>query len=178
MKRRKRRGILLTAGVILVAFSSLAGAQTPGPKPTQPIGQDKRPPLTDIPGIALTNLSEQCQHMRERAAVLRSELEASLSQQVKAAVESYAAKPGPGVSPEKAWGDYAAAASLTGDTNVAAWAGLKAAEIRWSGEDHKRGRLSLPFGQDTGCFAVPELRLRNGLPLAVSPRSTCCRASG
>lgn len=75
-----------------------------------------------------------CPQARERAAQLRAELETSLAAQVKAAAEHYAAKPGPGVSPEKAWGDYAAAALLMGEVPVATWAGLKAAEIRWTGD--------------------------------------------
>ena len=85
-----------------------------------------------LPGSA--GLPEQCQAAHERAAKVHDELDTSLSPQAKAAAERYVAKPGPGASLEKAWGDYAAAALLGGDAPVAAWAGLKAAEIEWNGE--------------------------------------------
>ena len=84
--------------------------------------------------ISAEPLAPQCAPARQRADQLRVELEASLRPQAKTQAERYAAKPGPGVSAQKAWGDYAAAALLMGDRPVAAWAGLKAAAIRWSGD--------------------------------------------
>lgn len=118
----------------LLGLALLVAAQTPAPKPTPLPGQEKGLPAIEVPRIVPGELPAQCQQARERAGQLRAELEASLSAQAKAAAEQYAAKPGPGVSPEKAWGDYAAAALLMGNVPVAAWAGLKAAEIRWNGE--------------------------------------------
>jgi hypothetical protein len=83
---------------------------------------------------ASVTLPEQCQATRERSAQLRAELEATLSPKATTAAALYVAKPSPGVSAEKAWGDYAAGALLTGDLPMAAWAGMKAAEIQWSAE--------------------------------------------
>lgn len=134
MQKGRGRGVFFAAGASLLALSLLAAAQAPAPKPTPPPGQEKRLPPIDVPRIVPTELPAQCQQARERADQLRAELEASLSPQAKAAAEQYVTKPGPGVSREKAWGDYAAAASLMGDAPVAAWTGLKAAEIRWGGD--------------------------------------------
>ncbi|MCM3878377.1 MAG: hypothetical protein NEA02_18410 [Thermoanaerobaculia bacterium] len=111
-----------------------AGQQMPVSTPTPPPAEGKKLPAIGVAPVAQVTLSEQCQRTRDRAGVLRAELEASLAAQLKTAAEQYVAKPGPGVSTEKAWGGYAAAASLTGGATVAAWAGLKAAEIRWTGE--------------------------------------------
>src|SRR3989338_1220120 len=132
--QKRGRGVFFTGGLALFALALLAAAQAPTPKPTRLPEQEKRLPSLDVPRIAPAELPEQCQRTRERAEQLRAELESGLSPQAKASAEQYVAKPGPGVSPEKAWGDYAAAASLMGDAPVAAWAGLKAAEIRWSGD--------------------------------------------
>lgn len=127
-----RRRLIISGCVAFIMLCLLSSAQTQVPKPTPGAGQDKRLPSTEIPRTV--SLSQQCQATRERGVALRSEMETSLSPQVKAAAEQYAAKPGPGISSEKAWGDYAAAASLTGGAPVAAWAGLKAAATRWNGE--------------------------------------------
>src|SRR3990172_5468685 len=132
--QKRGRGVFFTGGLALFALALLAAAQAPAPKPTRLPEQEKRLPSLDVPRIAPAELPEPCQRARERALALLAEREAGLSPQAKAAAEQYVAKPGPGVSPEKAWGDYAAAASLMGDAPVTAWAGLKAAEIRWSGE--------------------------------------------
>jgi len=134
MQKGRGRGVFFAAGAALLALSLLAAAQAPAPKPTRPPEQDKRLPSLDVPRIAPAELPEQCQRARERALALLAELEASLSPQAKSAAEQYVAKPAPGSSREKAWGDYAAAALLADDVPVAAWTGLKAAEFRWSGE--------------------------------------------
>lgn len=129
MQMGRTRQILSGTTVAFIALCLLSSAQTPVSKPTPGTGQDKRLPSIEVPGTP-----QQCQSTQERAGVLRGELETSLSPQAKAGAEQYVAKPGPGVSTEKAWGDYAAAASLTGGASVAGWAGLKAAATRWSGE--------------------------------------------
>lgn len=79
-------------------------------------------------------IAPSCQASRELARRLFVELDRGLTAQAKTAARQYVAKPGPGVSPEKAWGDFAAGAALTGDLSLAAWAGLTAAELQWSGE--------------------------------------------
>jgi hypothetical protein len=114
--KRLDRTLLIAIGIGLFAFHSLAQI-----------------PITRTPP-ATASLSEQCENTQKRVPVLRGEFESSLSAQAKSGAEQYAARPGPGVSPEKAWGDYAAASLLIGENAVAAWAGLKAVEIRWSGE--------------------------------------------
>src|SRR3990170_165970 len=132
--QKRGRGVFFAAGLALFALALLAAAQAPTPKPTRLPEQEKRLPSLDVPRIAPAELPEPCQRARERALALLAELEAGLSPQAKAAAELYVAKPGPGVAAVKAWGDYAAAALLADDVPVAAWAGLKAAEIRWNGE--------------------------------------------
>src|SRR3972149_1526925 len=139
--QKRGRGVFFAAGLALFALALLAAAQAPTPKPTRLPEQEKRLPSPDVPRIAPAGLPEPCQRAperarraRERALALLAELEAGLSPQAKAAAEQYVAKPGPGVDAVKAWGDYAAAALLADDVPGAAWAGLKAAEIRWNGE--------------------------------------------
>src|SRR3989338_2733515 len=132
--QKRGRGVFFAAGLALFALALLAAAQAPTPKPTRLPEQEKRLPSLDVPRIAAAELPEQCQRARARALALLAELEAGLSPQAKSAAEQYVAKPGPGVDAVKAWGDYAAAALLADDVPVAAWAGLKAAEIRWNGE--------------------------------------------
>jgi len=134
MQKGRGRGVFFAAGATLLALSLLAAAQAPAPKPAPLPGQEKRLPSLDVPRIAPADLPEQSQQARERALALLAELDASLSPTAKTAAEQYVAKPGPGVSREKAWGDYAAGASLMGEPVLAAWAGLKAVETRWTGE--------------------------------------------
>ena len=134
MQKGRGRRAFFAAGAALLALSLLAAAQAPAPKPAPPPGQEKRLPSLDVPRIAPAELPAQCQQARERALALLAELEAGLAPQAKSAAEQYVAKPAPGSSREKAWGDYAAAALLADDVPVAAWAGLKAAQIRWNGE--------------------------------------------
>lgn len=114
MQNGRGRGVFFAAGLALFALALLAAAQAPAPKPTRLPEQEKRLPSLDVSRIAPPELPEPCQRARARALALLAELEASLSPQAKAAAEQYVAKPGPGVSLEKAWGDYAAAASLMG----------------------------------------------------------------
>lgn len=126
---------LVPLAAALLGLALLGAAQAPAPKPSGPAPSPQLPQARS-PKVALEppTLSEPCQAAHERAEQLRVELEAALSPQAKAAAEQYVAKPGPGVDAVKAWGDYAAAALLMDDVQVAAWAGLKAAEIRWNGE--------------------------------------------
>ena len=105
-------------------------AQVPVAKPSPVMVTPSLP--VDFPRTAA--MPPQCQNVQERSERLRGEIEISLPEQARAAAERYAANPGPGVSTEKAWGDYAAGVSIAGDAQVAAWAGLKAVQIRWGGE--------------------------------------------
>lgn len=64
---------------------------------------------------------QACVGVKERAGELRVELEKGIPVQARAAAEK---------SPD----EHAAAALLSGDTALAAWAGLKAAEAGWNGK--------------------------------------------
>ncbi len=117
---------------LLLALVLSASAQSAELKPvTVPDETKRRAPVETVPASA-PPLS--CQAPRERAKQLLAELEKNLSPQSKTEARQYVAKPGPGVSSEKAWGDFAAGAALMGDVSLAAWAGLSAADLQWSGE--------------------------------------------
>jgi hypothetical protein len=75
-----------------------------------------------------------CQTSRALARRLLEELAQTLSAEAKSSPTQYVAKPGPGVSAEKAWSDFAAGAALFGDVTLATWAGLTAADVEWTGE--------------------------------------------
>lgn len=119
-------------GVLLLMLVLSVSAQSAELKPvTERDDIKRRTPVENVPASAPP---QSCQAPRKRAEQLLAELEKSLSPQAKTEAEQYVDKPGPGVSPEKAWGDFAAGAALTGDISLAAWAGLTAADLQWSGE--------------------------------------------
>jgi hypothetical protein len=142
------REIRLSGGMLVLGLALGASAQSADLKPgNQPksrselgvAGPDRNPELRmpplppDSPG-GVPALPPPCPVARERPQQLLAELDRSLAAQAKQEAKQYAAKPEPGVSPEKAWGDFAAGAALMGDLSLAAWAGLTAAELQWSGE--------------------------------------------
>jgi hypothetical protein len=132
---RNRASRIATFAVIpaLLVQCLAVSSQIPVARSTPPPDSSKRDLSDDlrIPPVMVTG---PCQDARRRADQLLTESEGSVSPQSKASIEKFVAKPGPGVSSGKAWGDYAAAALMTGDTSSALWAGLRAAQIRWSGE--------------------------------------------
>lgn len=134
MRSSGRRLYLCAALPALLGLALLATAQAPAPKPARPPDQERHLFSLDVPHADPTELPEQCQRTREHTDQWRAELDASLPAQAKTAAAQYVAKPGPGEDEVKAWGNYAAAALLAGDSGVAAWAGLKAVELRWDGE--------------------------------------------
>lgn len=132
MPRATLRCILVCACCFFLTVASVP-AQT---VPQQPIPPAKRakPDLSVESPRPAAPFSPSCQAPRERGRELTAELETLLGPQVKAAAEQYVAKPGSGVSVEKAWGDFAAGAVLAGDAQLAVWAGLKATAQQWAGE--------------------------------------------
>lgn len=90
-----------------------------------------RPAVADTSTIAS---SPTCQTARSTTDALLTELQSAVPAAIRGSIEQASAKPGPGVSAAKAYGDAAAAYMLVGNHAVAAWAGLKAAQISWSGE--------------------------------------------
>ncbi|MBI3621641.1 MAG: hypothetical protein HY208_05570 [Nitrospirae bacterium] len=126
------RNTIMAAGwLFLWALSAFAAdpPQKAAPRPEPP-----KPALPIESGRTATPLPQNCQRAQERSRELLTELEKTLSPKIKTAAEQYVARPGPGVSVEKAWGDFAAGLALDGDMPDAAWAGLKAALYRWTGE--------------------------------------------
>ena len=125
---RHRASRISTFAVIpaLLVQCLVANSQIPVPKSRGDLSDDSR--------IAPAMITAPCQDARQRADQLVTEFERLISPQSKASAEQSVSKPEPGVSSAKAWGDYAAATLMTGDTSTAAWAGLRAANIRWSGE--------------------------------------------
>src|SRR2546427_4473589 len=131
MTRRVPKGVKVgLLAIVLLAGHAATQARTP-----KSSSQSRKLPQVETPEVPLgpATLPAPCEQARERALALLAELEARLSPQAKTAAERYVATPGPGVSPEKAWGDYAAAALLMGDLPDAAWAGLKAPAVNWYG---------------------------------------------
>lgn len=130
MQRPKSQIVTVAVAALAFLVAPPAQAQIPITKPS-PITVKPASPI-DLPQT--TMISPPCRSVQERDEQLISEIEPTLPAQAKAAAQQYTANPGPGVSTDKAWGDYAAAFSLVGEAQVAAWAGLKAVQIRWSGE--------------------------------------------
>jgi hypothetical protein len=123
--------VAATLSWLLFAFFTNGPAWSADLTPDQPLDDGKRTAPIDNPSPAAP---PPCPAARERATRLLADLGASLPAQTKSAAQQYVAKPGPGVSPAKAWHDFAAGAALLGDFSLAAWASLTAAELEWSGE--------------------------------------------
>lgn len=121
-------GLTVAAGV-LAAGLALGAASEKAPVP-----QASKPPLGNVRAVAKTpsTPTPACEQARGRAKQLLAEFGNALPAQAKSAAEQYAAKPGPGVSTDKGWSDFAAGVALAGDAKLAAWAGLKATENQWN----------------------------------------------
>jgi len=125
----RRRTIAGALFVTLAATTSVWSVDRP-----LVVESDKTKPFASTPKIPDAAASPSCQAPRDRTRQLVTELEDLLRPEAKTAGQQYVAKPGPGVSTEKAWGNFAAGAALIGYSPLAAWASLNAADLKWAGD--------------------------------------------
>lgn len=127
--------LLVLASVLANGVGLNASAQIVTDKPRLPADQEGLlfpipkfiDPRQEIP-------AGSCTQAHGRAMELMTEIERTISPQVKAQAEKYIADRDRAFTVSKAWDNLAVNSMLAGYVNVAAWAGLNAVKNEWSGQ--------------------------------------------
>jgi len=123
------------AGVVLLTLALCdAAAQSEKRGSARATGKPSAPSSLTAARARLETLPERCTSAPTLVHSLLAEFEKSLPARAVREAQQYAAGSTPGKPADRAWSEYAAAALLSGELAPAAHAGLKAAELRLSGE--------------------------------------------